>query len=161
MTVEELYNNYEFIVGKRLLKQKFPFIVDVRAKQSDLDNYSIIFLDLYIDLDKFFETFDELSPASWLPSYLTKDKPYDASYLSMLVKERDNDLYDIEAEINNILRKVHKSPAIPNNMKLPHERVMQKGGVFATPEHNQSYINKQKNLSTSYTGGGDKLSTDI
>ena len=161
MTVEELYNNYEFIVGKRLLKQKFPFISDVRAKQSDLDKYSIIFVDLYIDLDKFFETFDELSPASWLSNYLTSDRPYDATYLSMLVKEKDNTLYDIESEINNILRKLHKSPAIPNNMKLPHDRFMQKGGVFAIPEHNQSYINKQKNLSTSYTGGGDKLSTDI
>ena len=146
MTVQELYDNYEFIVGKRLLKQKFPWIVDVRTTQQSLDKYSIIFLDLYIDLDKFYEDVDH-SPAPWVSNYLLNNNTYDASYLSMLIKDRDRGVSDIEYEINNVLSKLRKSPAIPTNMKLPNNRLMQIGGVFAAPEHNQSFIEKQKDLS--------------
>lgn len=148
MTVQELYDNYEFIVAKRLLKQKFPWIVDVKTTQQSLDKYSIIFLDLYIDLDKFYEAVDH-SPAIWVSRYLLDNNTYDASYLSLLIKDRDDRINDIETEINNILSKLRKSPAIPTNMKLPNNRLMQKGGVFASPEHNQSFIDKQKNLSPS------------
>jgi len=50
MTLEELENNYEFKVAKRLLKKEYPWIKDVGIRvPEEINKWNLIFLDVIID----------------------------------------------------------------------------------------------------------------
>ena len=57
MTLEEIQDNYEFKVCKKLVLNKFPFIKDVIPQWQNWDNYSLLFVILVMDGNKLQEYF--------------------------------------------------------------------------------------------------------
>jgi hypothetical protein len=147
LTMEEVLNNYQYQVAVRLLKNRFPFIVDVKPSP-DINQYNLIFIDLYVDLSKFLKQ-TQTTPAPWILYYLSKNEPYEAPFTTMLTREK----IDVDAkDIDNILDKIHDSPAIPPTMKLPKNRKLRVGSFIVDPKYNSfEELNK---LSTSSTGEG-------
>ena len=147
LTMEELLDNYQYQVAVRLLKNRFPFIVDVKPSPN-INQYNLIFIDVYVDMNKFLEQ-TKATPAPWILYYLSKNETYEAPFMTMLTQER----IDVDAkDIDNVLDKLHDSPAIPTTMKLPKNRKLRVGSFLVDPKHNSfEELNK---LSTSSTGRG-------
>ena len=131
LTKEEVEDNYQFKVSKRLLMDRYPFIVDVDAgDQETLDSYNLIFLRVYVDGNKLQEYFK--SPLiRWFYTKLN-DLNYDVSspYLSVLLKDRteaDPNPTTVQKNMDELLDKVRLSPAMPQELKLPNRRAFTVG----------------------------------
>ena len=158
MTKEEVEDNYEFKVSKRILKHRFPWIADISVQGEDLNRYNLIFINIYVDLLKFMEAY-RVTPPTWVTQYLKSGQPYNAIWVTMLSKDKNENLRHVEDEVNNLLSNIHKSPAFPNNLRLPKNRKLQKGDIIIDPKHNQEFIDMVKNFPTSWTQAAKELST--
>ncbi len=50
ITYEELMDNYEFKVSKKMLMREYPWIKDVTYKNpEDINKYNLIFIDIVVD----------------------------------------------------------------------------------------------------------------
>lgn len=134
MTYDELMNNYEYKVAKKLLLREYPWIKDVYAKEDEVNNYNIIFLELIIDP---YELARKMgwTVVRWVTSYLKQGENYWSPYLSSFFD--GNEMYEktipLNDEINNALRNLHSSPALPKDLRLPDTRKFQTGSYIATP----------------------------
>lgn len=125
LTSEEVTNNYEFKVVRRLIMDKYKWITDVRADEKDINNYNLIFVQLYVDIDKFIKETESI-PARWMRSF--KGQDYTTSFISTPF---ENLKYEegraIQDEMDDIMNKVKKTPAIPDELKLPEGRRLTPG----------------------------------
>ena len=134
MTREELENNYEYKVTKKALMREFPFIKDVFVKEDeDITRWShTIYLDVIIDPFAFGHQYGF---RVWGPiiNYLKRGEPYMSPYLSLFIG--DPDRVELASPINKAMEElmdgIHKSPAIPHELKLGKELVI--GTFTATP----------------------------
>ena len=141
MTPEELNDNYEYKLLKRALLKDFPFITDISVRPEELRKYqSSIFVNLYIDLRKFYELTGITVP-SWLSWYIREGKVPDFSLLSFISYadgEVDKDkAKQIQHGIETIMRQINNSKAIPQELKLPinnngHRRGFNIGDILMT-----------------------------
>ena len=131
VTQKEVEDSYEFKLIKRILKQEFPWIIDVKVpSDEEIDKYALIFVDLIID--PFILQRKEGWPFnSYMRSYFNpqfafmmgnKDYTYQSSYLSTIYNIARDESGPIEREIESTLRSVQKSPAIPSDLKLGKDR---------------------------------------
>jgi hypothetical protein len=135
ITYEELMDNYEFKVSKKILMREYPWIKDVVYKNpNDINKYSLIFIDLVVDPYELAEEYgwdviwyiDRRVAQGEFPNY---------SYLSILFdgpKSTDG-AKDLQNQIERDLHSIHRSPAIPQELKLPEDRRLVIGGVYVDP----------------------------
>ena len=135
ITYEELMDNYEFKVSKKILMREYPWIKDVVYKNpNDINKYSLIFIDLVVDPYELAEEYgwdviwyiDRRVALGEFPNY---------SYLSILFdgpKSTDG-AKDLQNQIERDLHSIHRSAAIPQELKLPEDRRLVIGGVYVDP----------------------------
>ena len=148
LTKEEVLDSYELSIAKRLLRQKFPWVQDIHiSERNDINQYGLIFTDIDVDGEKFLEAHPEATIYPFQYGYFRKGMVWDFipnhSFLNMFFI--DVDTQDIENDIDNIFKKVHKSPAIPDELKLPHDRRLSISGFRVDPtKQSPSYLNQAK-----------------
>jgi hypothetical protein len=128
ITPEEVKNNYEFKVVRRILMDKYKWITDISVDEKDLNNYNLIFLQIHVDLDKFVKD-TGAEPARWLRSFRGTD--YTSSFISTPFQNLE---YEegrvIQDDMDDMMDKVRKTPAIPDELKLPRGRRFTPGQII-------------------------------
>ena len=133
LTYEELLDNYEFKVGKRILTREYPWIKDVVIKTpEDVNRYNLIFIDVI------FNPFELSEEKGWrLASYVVKSidrgDNFWAPYLSTFFTNMGEEARDLVQGIEKTLENLHKSPAIPQEMRLPGHRKLNIGSWYTQP----------------------------
>ena len=134
MTREQLENNYEYKVTKKALMREFPFIKDVYVKDdNDIDKWrGTVYLDLIIDPFAFAHQYGF---RVWGPiiNALKRGEDYMSPYLSLFVGDDDRTEldYPVNKAMEVLMYGVHKSPAIPHELKLGKK--LNLGSFTATP----------------------------
>jgi hypothetical protein len=141
MTVEQLYDNYEFKVLRRIILKKFPWIKDVYVKQDELNRFSLIFLHFEIDPEEAAKAYGfELAP--YIMKRWKRPEEYDTPFLSLLSTEFSLDDHNekVAEPLLKTFREVHNSPALPEELKLPDDRKLYIGGfIFNKGEQTYYY----------------------
>ena len=124
ITPEQLENNIEYKVTKKLLKQKFPWIVDVRFDPETLNDYNLIFLDLVVDTKSLMEFLgNDVQLESFTKSYFKKLSEFTCAFLNVAFKNFSyEDGKELTDDIEDVMSKVKQTPAMPYEMKLPPRR---------------------------------------
>lgn len=125
MTREDVEENYEFRVVKRILKKEFPFIKDIRLTDT-WDNYkSLFFVDVTIDTKELFQYLgleeEHKQSQSWSRLF-THGAPYLILLFSPDIRKdkvKEKKIDDLSKKIANTIQRVQKSPSLPPDMKLP------------------------------------------
>ena len=134
MTREQLENNYEYKVTKKALMREFPFVKDVFVKDdNDIDKWrSTVYLDLIIDPFAFAHQYGF---RVWGPiiNALRRGEPYMSPSLSLFIGDDDRTelAYPINKAMDELMDGIHKSPAIPYELKLG--KLLKIGTFTATP----------------------------
>ena len=137
VTPSELENNYEFKLMKKVLRQEYPWILDILVpKDEDINKWNLIFLPIVID-PFMLQKEVGLPIEKWIRRYLTEDKhqymgkpyAYVSSYISTMFKGDREITQQIHDEVEKVMRSVEKSAAIPNDLKLG------KGRAFSVAEY--------------------------
>ena len=132
MTYEELMDNYEFKVGRRILIREYPWIKDVVIKEDEINKYNLIFVDVIID------PFELAQEKGWrLASYIVRSiergddfwSPYLTTYFTNIGDEARDKVRGMEQTLEDL----HKSPAIPSEMRLPGHRKLNIGSWYTQP----------------------------
>jgi hypothetical protein len=135
ITYEELMNNYEFKVSKKILMREYPWIKDVVYKNpNDINKYSLIFIDLVVDPYELAEEYGW--DVIWYINRRVEQGDFpNYSYLSILFdgpKSTDG-AKELQNQIERDLHSIHNSAAIPQELKLPEDRRLVIGGVYVDP----------------------------
>lgn len=140
LTTDEVLDSYELNISKRLLRQKFPWVQDIHlADRHNINEYHLIFMDVDIDGEKFLEAHPEASIYPFVYNYFREGRVPAHSFINIFFD--DVDATDIEKQLDEILRKVHKSPAIPDELKLPSDRRFAVSGFRIDPnKQSRTYI---------------------
>jgi hypothetical protein len=129
MTAQELNDNYEYKITKRALIKEFPFIKDVSVKEEAINKWS---RSIYIDPFAFAQQYGF---RVWGPiiNYLKRGENYRSPYISIFIGNSDR--VELASPVNKSMEElmygIHKSPAIPHELKLGKELVI--GTFTATP----------------------------
>ena len=137
LSPEELYSNYEYKVTVKALKREFPFIKDVRIDEDKINQYGLIFLELYIDPYQMAKIYN-LTPSEFIMSSIMKGEDYFNGPVitpSIYFKEEQPVVKPITEAIDTLIDDVHKSNAIPSTMKMFHGRKLAVGGYMVIPEY--------------------------
>jgi hypothetical protein len=133
MTAQELNDNYEYKITKRALIKEFPFVKDVSVKEEAINKWSgRIYIDLIIDPFVFAQQYGF---RVWGPiiNYLRRGENYRSPYISIFIGNSDR--VELASPVNKAMEElmygIHKSPAIPHELKLGKELVI--GTFTATP----------------------------
>jgi hypothetical protein len=133
LTYEELLDNYEFKVGKRILTREYPWIKDVIIKNPDeVNKYNLIFVDVIINP---FELSEEKGwrLASYVVKSIERGDNFWAPYLSTFFTNMGEEARELVQSMEKILEDLHKSPAIPQEMRLPGHRRLNIGSWYTQP----------------------------
>ena len=144
LTKEEVLNSYELSIAKRLIRQKFPWVQDIHlSERNDINEYGLIFTDIDVDGEKFLEAHPEATLYPFQHNYFRERQIPRHTFLNIFFNDIDE--REIENNIDNIFKKVHKSPAIPDELKLPHDRRLSVSGFRIDPtKQSPSYLNQAK-----------------
>lgn len=116
-TPEEIENNYEYKVVKRILKQEYPWIKDIKINDADLEKYKhVIFLEFYVDLDKIEEITGIEIPSSvrYLFNKWGEYRVFSMGNILGSYEAGKNITNAIEARI----KRIHESDSIPHTMRM-------------------------------------------
>ena len=130
---------YQFTVVKKVLMRKYSWIKDVRLSGDDINKYSLIFLDIVID------PWLAAKENDWVVKWYVNPHrheyyPYLGTFFTNSEQARE-----MNREIERIMDKVHTSPAIPQEFKLPSKRKFQPGTYSISqdatpiPEYTERY----------------------
>ena len=144
LTLEEVLDSYELNIAKRLLRQKFPWVQDIHiSERNDINEYGLIFTDIDVDGEKFLQAYPEASIYPYQYNYFRQGQVPNHSFLNIFFD--DVDTRDVENDIDEIFKKVHKSPAIPDELKLPSDRRLSVSGFRVDPtKQSPAYIEMAK-----------------
>jgi hypothetical protein len=135
MTYEELIDNYEFKVSKKMLMREYPWIKDVQYKNpNDINKYNLIFIDLVVDPYELAEEYGW--DVVWYINRRVRDGDFpNYAYLSILFDgpKSTEGAKDLQNQIEKDLHSIHRSAAIPQELKLPDGRRLTIGGVYVDP----------------------------
>lgn len=132
MTYDELINNYEYKVVKKMVMREHPWIKEVNIEEDDLNKYNIIFVDLYID------PFELGEKHGWEVGWyvvrkIKNDEIFSSPYLATFFANPSHDARELQYEIDDDMASVHSSPALPQDLRLPGHRKIQIGTFFIMP----------------------------
>lgn len=131
LTPEEVYNSYEYSVAKRLLKQKFPFVIDMKLDPDDINRYGLVFLDIEIDLKKFMDLYPEARPTPFVKYRLQTNSLGFFPFINLIFDGEG--LRNISDDIDKVLTRLHNSPALPDELRLPIDRRLAPSAFTVTP----------------------------
>lgn len=140
MTPEELKNNYQFIITRRLLMKDFPWIKNVLPPDDDINKYGLIFLNLIVDPYELAKERD-WRVAWFIKSYLQPGLmrgTFWSPYLSTMFASGSEGASSETRELESYMNKIASSPAIPQDIKLPRGRKFSVGKVIMDP--NSTYL---------------------
>ena len=128
MTYEEFLDNYEFKVAKRILTREYPWIKDVRfLHPDDINKWNLIFVDIFIDPFELSEL-KGWTLAPYVISSVERGEEFWSPYLTtFFTKSIGDDARMMVVEMELTLEDIHKSSAIPQEMKLPGHRKLNIG----------------------------------
>ena len=112
-----------FKIVKKAIMRKYPWIKNIYVgDEESLTKYeSMLFLDMDIDALKMVEEY-EMTPEFWItnPSWGFRNQPYyESAYLSTMVSKGDyQEARDLQTDIEDEMRRVQKSDAIPSEYKI-------------------------------------------
>lgn len=135
LTREELYNNYEFRVVKKILKDTYPWIKDVIVEDpNNINKYNLLFVDIIIDPYELAQQTDG-TVGSYLRSSIFDY--FSSPYLSTFFTSDLKTYSDIQNEIDETLASIHSSSALPSHLKLPKSRKLMAGSFKYIKPKNQ------------------------
>ncbi len=128
VTQKEVEDSYEFKLIKKILKREYPWIVDILVpSDEEINKYGLIFLPIVID--PFLLQQMEGWPfngymRAYLTGFLKPEGPYSyrTSYLTTVYDVPREETIPIQDNIENTMRAVAMSPAIPQDLKLNKDR---------------------------------------
>jgi len=130
VTLEELYNNYEFKVVKKALMREYPWIKDVFTNPEQLNNYGLIFLDMDINPVELGEQ-EGWTMTPWVEKAFYDGKEYKGMYLSLFFdKVNYEDVIVIQRELDDIMKSVGQSPAFPRDLRMKNGRQFAVGDFY-------------------------------
>ena len=127
LTYEQLIDNYEYKVSKKILIREYPWIKDVVVKTpEDVNRYNLIFVDIIIDP---FELAQEKGwrLAKYIVRTIERGDDFWSPYLSTYFTGIGDEARDMVQGMEKTLEDLHKSPAIPQEMRLPGHRKLNIG----------------------------------
>ena len=134
LTYEQLIDNYEYKVSKKILIREYPWIKDVTLTDDGekVNEYNLIFITLHINP---FELSDITgwSIAKWAFNDIKNGITYWSPYLSTLMNVPYEEAMIITNEIDDTIKSIHTSSAIPQELRLPTTRKLSIGR-FSTQE---------------------------
>jgi hypothetical protein len=147
---QDLINNYELKTIKKLSKMKYPWIKDFKIDENEINNYTIIFINLIVNPKLLKEQYNW--DYGWYIKSLAKRGPetiesylIDREFLN-LKSFMDDDLgsvevYEVKQELSELFKSLKQNPAIPEDLKLPKSRYLDVDGFYIDPE----FIEELKN----------------
>jgi hypothetical protein len=130
ITPEQLENNYEYKVVKRMIKKEYPWVIDIIPPSEDkLNEYNLIFIDLVIDPYKLQQE-KGWELVYYIPRYIKTMGRYYSAYLSTIFNVPYAEGQEIPNEIERMVRNIKWSPALPQDLKLPKNRNISVGGFI-------------------------------
>ena len=134
MTPEELRNNYEFKVVRRAIIKEFPYVLDVGFIDDEINKYNIIFLEIVVDPIKMGEFYGwEIN--SWIQGMIDRGQRYRATFPSLVFNTSYNQAKDeVHEPILDLIEGIHRSPALPNDLRLPNGRTFNIGSFVINPD---------------------------
>jgi hypothetical protein len=141
VTPTEVENNYEFKLMKKVLRQEYPWVLDVLVpNDEDINKYNLIFLPIVID-PFILQKEVGLPIESWIKRYLTDERykqtyrqyAYVSSYISTMFNGDRDITRDLQEKVDITMKSVGRSAAIPNDLKLGKGRQFS-SGEFIIPE---------------------------
>jgi hypothetical protein len=123
-TKEELYNNYQFKITKRALKQQYPFIKDViLSNEESLEKYQFtLFLTLVID-PYLLEEYTGLPIWGAVYRSLKRGNEFKTS-LPVLFSDWDNPkVLELKDEIVKTMNAIAQSTVLPDAFKIDKRSV--------------------------------------
>lgn len=124
LSPDEVRNNYQYKVTRRIVMDKFPWITDFALQDNELNDYNLIFVNIFVDLNKFMEMYD-VKPMSYLRGY--RGRVYNSSSLSTAFDMSYEDGRDIADDVEKVMEDVGKTSALPQELKLPTSRRLTPG----------------------------------
>ena len=130
LTPEELNDNYEYKITKKVILREFPWVKEFVVDPNTINDYGLIFVDLYIDP---FELagIEGWTLSRWALNDIKDGHGYGAPYLSTFYHETFDAVKPVTDKINDTMEAIHKSNAMPDDLKLPKSRRLSVGN-FAT-----------------------------
>jgi hypothetical protein len=121
LTIDQLYDNYEYKVTKRVILNDFPWIKDMTVDANNINQYNLIFVTLHINP---FELSDIIGyPVyKWALGDIEKGETFSSSYISSVMNMTYEQAKPITDQIEDVFTSVHKSKAIPKELRLPEAR---------------------------------------
>jgi hypothetical protein len=136
LTREELYNNYEFRVVKKILKDTYPWIKDVIVEDPNkINQYNLLFVDIMIDPYELAQQTDE--PVAKYIGSTAFANYFSSPYLSTFFTSDLKTYSKIQDEIDQTLTSIHSSSALPSHLKLPKSRKLMAGSFKYIKPKNQ------------------------
>lgn len=134
MSGDDLRNNYEFKVVRRALMKQYPWIKDVTFNEDELNKYNLIFLQIIVDPIEMGEAFGyELN--SWIQGRLDRGEKYHGTFPSLIFNiPFENGKSEVTKPIDDMIREIHNSPALPEDLRLPRGRQFQVGHYIFNPD---------------------------
>jgi len=133
MTYEQLIDNYEFKIAKKMLLREYPWIKDVVIREDEINKWNLIFLDVTIDPYELGRQ-EDWTVARYLDRSIREVGEYWSPYLSTFYKDvMWEDARPLQDSINKSLESIHTSPALPEELRLPGTRKFQVGSWYAYP----------------------------
>jgi hypothetical protein len=141
VTPTEVENNYEFKLMKKVLRQEYPWVLDVLVpNDEEINKYNLIFLPIVID-PFILQKEVGLPIEAWIKRYLTDERykqtyrqyAYVSSYISTMFKGDRDIPRDLQERVDIIMKSVGRSAAIPNNLKIGKGRQFS-SGEYIIPE---------------------------
>lgn len=143
MTVQDVMDTYEFKVAKKVLMDRYPFIIDIApTTDEDIIKYnSLLFVKIFVDGNKIQQYF-EAPLRKTIFRDMTKGWEYYTPFLSMMFEsnlEVNERTTKVQKDSDILFDKLHKSPAIPNELKIP-KKTLHISTYNITPEQNQNLL---------------------
>ena len=133
MTYEQLIDNYEYKIAKKMLLREYSWIKDVVIREDEINKYNLIFLDITIDPYELGRQ-EDWTVTRYLERSINEQGEYWSPYLSMFYKDVSwEDAKPLQDGINKSLESIHTSPALPIDLRLPGTRKFQVGSWYAYP----------------------------
>lgn len=132
MTKEEVLNNYEFKLTRKTLIRQYPWIKDV-VPSDDVDNYkTLCFVEIIFNPYELGEQ-EGWEVASYVGHMGGISNTFMSPYLTTFFVHREGP-NKLETEIENEMTMIHKTPAIPRDLKMDRRISTSSWRYISTPK---------------------------
>ena len=115
MTYEQLIDNYEYKIAKKMLLREHSWIKDVNIKVDEINKWNLIFLEITIDPYELGRQ-EDWTVARYVGINIKDNGEYWSPYLSTFYKDTTwEEARPLQDGINKSLESIHTSPALPTS----------------------------------------------